>query len=37
MINTTMTKKNVDFCVDNFEGDFIGFHGYLEGLAVSLA
>ena len=35
MINTTMTKQNVDFTVDNFEGDFIGFQTYLESTPVS--
>ena len=35
MINTTMTKKNVDFTVGNFEGDFIGFQTYLESTPVS--
>ena len=36
MINTTMTKENVDFIVDNFGGDFIGFQSYYESLQVSL-
>ena len=35
MINTTMTKQNVDFSVNSFEGDFIGFQSYLESLSVS--
>jgi hypothetical protein len=30
MINTTMTKQNVDFNVDNYEGDYIGFQAYFE-------
>ena len=37
MINTTFTKENVDYLVNNFEGDFFGFHGYFESLTVSLA
>ncbi|KAF9644191.1 Di-copper centre-containing protein [Thelephora ganbajun] len=32
LINTTMTRENVDYLVDNFEGNFIGFHSYLESL-----
>lgn len=35
MINTTMTKQNVDYMVNSFEGDFIGFQTYMESLAVS--
>ena len=35
MINTTMTKKNVEYLVNNFEGDFIGFQAYLESIFVS--
>jgi tyrosinase len=35
MINTTMTKENVDYTVNNFEGDFIGFQTYMESIAVS--
>ena len=35
MINTTMTKDNVNFVVNNFEGDFIGMQGYAESLNVS--
>jgi hypothetical protein len=35
MINTTMTKENVDYVV-NFEGDFFGFHAYAESTVVSL-
>ena len=37
MINTTMTKQNVDSLVDGFEGDFIGFQTYFESVAVSSA
>ena len=37
MINTTMTKENVDYMVNNFEGDFIGFQAYMESSSVSLA
>ena len=37
MINTTMTKENLDYSVDNFEGDFFGFQAYFESLQVSLA
>ena len=36
MINTTMTKENVDFTTDNFEGDFIGFQAFFESIAVGL-
>ena len=32
MINTTMTKENVDYLVDSYEGDFFGFQAYFEGL-----
>ena len=35
MINTTMTKENVDYTVNGFEGDFIGFQAYVESVAVS--
>ena len=35
MINTTMTKENVEYLVNNFEGDFIGFQTYLESIFVS--
>ena len=35
MINTTMTKQNVDYLVNSFEGDFIGFQAYTESPAVS--
>ena len=34
-INTTMTKKNVDFVTDNFEGDYFGFQKYFESTVVS--
>lgn len=36
MINTTMTKTNVDYSVNNFPGDYIGFQGYMESVNVSL-
>ena len=36
MINTTVTKENVDYIVNNFEGDFIGFQMYMEKIPVSL-
>jgi len=35
MVNTTMTKENVDRSVNGFEGDFIGFHAYVESPGVS--
>jgi len=35
MINTTMTKESVTYSVNNFEGDFIGFHTYVESPSVS--
>ena len=35
MINKTMTKENVDYMVDGFTGDFIGFQAYMESVAVS--
>ena len=35
MINTTMTKENVDNVLTNFDGDFIGFHTYSESFTVS--
>ena len=35
MINTTMTKQNVDYTVDNFEGDYIGLQAYTESPSVS--
>ena len=35
MINTTMTKKNVEYLVNNFEGDFTGFQAYLQSIFVS--
>ena len=34
MINTTMTEQNVNFIVNNFEGDFFGFHSYFENTIV---
>ena len=36
MINTTMTKDNVDYLVNSFEGDFFGFQEYAESTNVSL-
>jgi len=36
MVNTTITPQNVDFMVNNFEGDYEGFQAYMESLAVSL-
>ena len=36
MINATITEQNVDFMVNGFKGDFIGFQAYMEGLAVGL-
>ena len=35
MINTTFTQANVDYTVNNFTGDFIGFQEYTEGLNAS--
>ena len=35
MINTTMTKENVDYMVNGFSGDFIGFQTYMESVVVS--
>ena len=35
MINTTMTKENVDYIVNNYEGDYFGFQAYFESTAVS--
>ena len=37
MINTTMTQQNVDFIVNNFPGDFMGFQAYFESPQVSSA
>ena len=37
MINTTMTKENLNYSVSSFEGDFFGFQAYFESLQVSLA
>ena len=34
-MNSTMTKANVDFIVNGFVGDFVGFHSYIESLNVS--
>ena len=36
MINTTMTKKNVDYIVNNYDGDYDGFQAYFESTIVSL-
>jgi len=30
MVNTTMTQTNVDYQINNFEGDFFGFQAYAE-------
>ena len=35
MANITMTKQNVDYTVNNFEGDFSGFQAWVEALPVS--
>ena len=35
MVNVTMTKQNVDYIVNNFEGDYFKFQGYFESLNVS--
>lgn len=35
MVNTTMTKENVDSMVANFTGDYFGFQSYFESPAVS--
>ena len=32
MVNTTMTKQNVDYIVNDFEGDFTGFQAYVDSL-----
>ena len=32
MVNTTMTKENVDYIVDNYEGDYFGFQTYFENV-----
>ena len=38
MINTTMTKENVGYLVNNYEGDFFGFQTYFENpVTVNLA
>lgn len=36
MINVSMTRENVDYLVNGFDGNFIGFHAYLESVNVSL-
>jgi len=33
MINASMTKRNYEYTVNNFTGNFIGFHSYTESLA----
>lgn len=35
MINVTMTKEKVDYAVNNFEGDFIGFHANAESVSAN--
>ena len=37
MINTTFSRENVDYLINSFEGDFLGFSAYYEAVAVSLA
>ncbi|KAF9648026.1 Di-copper centre-containing protein [Thelephora ganbajun] len=37
MPNSTMTRENVVHMVGGFDGDFIGFHSYFEGLSGSHA
>ena len=38
MVNQTFTKENVDYLVNNYEGDFFGFRAYFENIfKVSLA
>jgi len=32
LINTSFTKENVDFTVNSFTGDFVGFHAYTESI-----
>ena len=32
MANTTMTKENVDYIVNSYEGDYFGFQAYFEDL-----
>ena len=36
MMNTTMTKENVDYILDKYEGDYFGFQTYFESATVSL-
>ena len=36
MVNTTITKENVDHVVNNYEGDYFGFQAYFESATVSL-
>ena len=35
-MNTTMTKENVDYILDKYEGDYFGFQTYFESATVSL-
>jgi tyrosinase len=35
MINSSMTKENINYTINSFEGDFIGLHAYTESLGVS--
>ena len=35
MINSSITKENIEYTVNNFEGDFIGLQAYTESVAVS--
>jgi hypothetical protein len=35
MINKSMTEQNVDYAVNNFEGDFFGFQGYAKSTTVT--
>ena len=35
MINTTMTKEKVDYVVNNYEGDFIGFQTDAESVSTN--
>lgn len=37
MINTSMTAQNLNFSLNSFAGDFIGFQSYMESAQVSLA
>jgi len=36
MINMNMTKRNVEYAVNNFEGDFVGFQALVESLPVGM-